>query len=83
MHSRRPLNAEQQLVELLATFMELCREGRLPFAPELVENKIKELLAAGLPPCRHSAAYRGTERPAYRVVEKAVFEEMLTRRQCR
>lgn len=60
----------------LGVFVQLCRTGDLPFAPDEAETFIAALKECGYAPVSHSAQYREAYRPAYRVV-KSVYRNYL------
>ena len=57
---------EHQIICLLA----LAREGQLPFSVEQILHNAAQWGDAGYPACHHSAEFRETYRPAYRVIHR-------------
>lgn len=65
-----PCGSREALEEKLAVLRQLCREGKLPFSEEEANREIAAWREAGYPACHHSAAYRGANQPAYRVIRR-------------
>lgn len=58
----------------LSEFLELCRQGILPYPPNQVEDYLLNYKRQGYPAVSHSQNYRDAYHPAYRVVEAAYME---------
>lgn len=59
-------------VEKLKALRQCCERGALPFSPAEADGWLLRMQgSACCPPLRHSEAYRGAYRPAYRVVKAA------------
>ena len=67
---------KDRFVVLWNRFIGLVREGRLDFDYEALVEFDGVVRAWGYPPVRHSRGYVEANKPAYRVVEKKVYQEM-------
>lgn len=63
-------NGKELIEEKISVLIQLCGEGRLPFAKEEAENVIEGWRAEGYPSCHHSDRFREKYFPAYRVIKK-------------
>ena len=68
---------KDRFVRLWNRFMELVREGRLDFDYEALVEFDGVVRARGYPPVHHSRAYAEANKPAYRVVQKKTYQEIL------
>lgn len=64
-HEADPARFARELDELTA----LTRVSLLPFSAEALDDYLRAYRAQGMPPARHSEAYRAAYAPAYRVVD--------------
>lgn len=59
---------QTRLAEKLTVAKALVLEGALPFPPQEFNDAVKQWVADGYPALHHSAAFRETYHPAYRVI---------------
>lgn len=80
--SAKPVeNGKTTLEEKLDVFLQMVKEGMLPFTTDEVETEIAKWKKTGYSACRHSEEFRKNYSPAYRVVRKdlALFLPLLLR----
>lgn len=61
-------DSRERLLQYLMEVKALAHAGDTAFSPAQWRDAVDSYIADGMPPVRHSAAYRERERPAYRVV---------------
>jgi len=66
--ARNPRGSQEEYKQLLDLLVRFCREGRVPFPPEELEQFIRDHIAKGCPAVSHSQVYRDVYQPAYRIV---------------
>lgn len=72
-------DARQLLEEKIAVFLQLIREGSLPYDLQETQELLSAWKEKGYPACRHTQQYRELYKPSYRVVRKeyALFLPLL------
>lgn len=60
-------------------FRDLVRYGFLPFPPDEVDVWHQQIGAGDLKPVHHSGPYMRAHAPAYRVVQRRIFEDLMMR----
>lgn len=66
--AQKPHGDIPQLTEKLAVLLQLAREQLIPFSADAVQSAAAAWGASGYPAVHHSARYRETYRPAYRLI---------------
>ncbi|MBN1479608.1 hypothetical protein JXA70_05000 [candidate division KSB1 bacterium] len=76
--STAQVNADKVLFDnVWLQFVQLCQAGALPFDFTQATQFGMQAKAANWPVKHHSAAYREANRPAYRVVLRRIFKEIV------
>ncbi|MBN1542850.1 hypothetical protein JW992_11945 [candidate division KSB1 bacterium] len=69
--------SRQKLVEFWTIAEILCRDGRLPYSLPNMKHFFLKMQEKGFPAQHHSAGYRRTYHPAYRVVLRPLLRQTL------
>ncbi len=64
-----------ELISLWEMFKLLCKEKALSFSQSLLKEFDEQLKSQNYPAKHHSQLYREANKPAYRIVNKTIFEQ--------